>query len=132
MKNSCLSWKRRTCLVFEVIAPIITLFMLFKLNLKWQRVRRGMRTSLPLAPPSSSLPLIVWRSVKHLTLITASQRASPRGVAWAKSTSVLSPLITALHHHLCPSLSSLSLYLPAQLHAFSWNDPTKNICDETR
>lgn len=62
-----------------------------------------------LSPPSSALLLSVWRSVKHLTLITASHWVSTLRVAWAKLSSVLPQLITALHHHLCPSLSSLCL-----------------------
>lgn len=114
--------------------------MPLEFDLKCLRVSHGMRTSLPLVPPISSLPLAVWRSVKH-----------PEGVAWAKSSSVLPQLITALHHHLCPSLSSLCLCSypvsslhssagslpavfmePSGLRTMEQDDPAKNICDETR
>lgn len=111
---------------------------------------RGWGPAYLLSPPSSALLLSVWRSVKHLTLITASHWVSTLRVAWAKLSSVLPQLITALHHRLCPSLSSLCLCShpvsslsmsaallpavfmePSRLRVREQDDLDTNICDKT-
>ncbi len=121
-------------------------------DLKCLRVSQGMRTSLPLVPPIIlSLPHCL--EVCQAPNSNHSQPASlyPEGVVWAKSSSVLPQLITALHHHLCPSLSSLCLCSypvssprssagsllvvfmePSGLRTMEQDDPAKNICDKTR
>lgn len=102
MKNGCVQEFRS----FSVIASSVILLCLY--NSLW--TIRGSVRRLALTPiyPSSLFPPL-QRSVRHLTVITASctppMAGDGRGVTWPKWSSVLPRLISALHHHLCPSCS---------------------------
>lgn len=136
-------------MLFQQLGPFFYAFRIWFKMSKGQSRDEDQLTSCPphILSPSCCLEVCQAPNSNH------SQPASlyPEGVAWAKSSSVLPQLITALHHHLCPSLSSLCLCSypvsslhssagslpavfmePSGLRTMEQDDPAKNICDETR